>query len=195
MSSSTINVEPPSNTLRTYTSRSGLYRVSYPSNWQVYESSNTGVTIAPPGGVGEVQGQNEVIYGAIINHYDPFGNVNSSQLRSNGDNGGYRGGNISLTDATNDLLTEIQRGSPYLQLVSNKGQRVSMAGGTALAAALRGTDPNTGINERLTIVTRQISDDHLVYLLFVTPEAEASRYSNVLNEMVSSMRINQDQPH
>ncbi len=194
MSSSTISVEPPSNTLRTYTSRSGLYSVSYPSNWQVYESSSTGVTIAPPGGVGNVQGQNEVVYGAIINHYDPFGNVNSSQLRSNDDNGGY-GGNISLTDATNDLLTEIQRGSPYLQLVSNKGQRVSMAGGTALAAALRGTDPNTGINERLTIVTRQISDDHLVYLLFVTPEAEASRYSNLLNQMVSSMRISQTQAH
>jgi hypothetical protein len=194
MSSSTISVEPPSNTLRTYTSRSGLYSVSYPSNWQVYESSSTGVTIAPPGGVGNVQGQNEVVYGAIINHYDPFGNVNSSQLRSNDDNGGY-GGNISLTDATNDLLTEIQRGSPYLQLVSNKGQRVSMAGGTALAAALRGTDPNTGINERLTIVTRQISDDHLVYLLFVTPEAEASRYSNLLNQMVSSMRISQNQAH
>jgi hypothetical protein len=194
MSSSTISVEPPSNTLRTYTSRSGLYSVSYPSNWQVYESSSTGVTIAPPGGVGNVQGQNEVVYGAIINHYDPFGNVNSSQLRSNDDNGGY-GGNISLTDATNDLLTEIQRGSPYLQLVSNKGQRVSMAEGTALAAALRGTDPNTGINERLTIVTRQISDDHLVYLLFVTPEAEASRYSNLLNQMVSSMRISQNQAH
>jgi hypothetical protein len=194
MSSSTISVEAPSNTLRTYTSRSGLYSISYPSNWQVYESSNTGVTIAPPGGVGNVQGQNEVVYGAIINHYDPFGNVSSSQLRSSDDNGGY-GGNISLTDATNDLLTEIQRGSPYLQLVSNKGQRVRMAGGTALAAALRGTDPNTGINERLTIVTRQLSDEHLVYLLFVTPEAEAKGYSNLLNQMVSSMRINQSQQH
>ena len=195
MSSSTISVEPPSNTLRTYTSRSGLYSVSYPSNWQVYESSSTGVTIAPPGGVGNVQGQNEVVYGAIINHYDPFGNVSGSQLRSSGGNIGYGGGNISLADATNDLLTEIQRGSPYLQLVSNQGQRVSMAGGTALAAALRGTDPNTGINERLTIVTRQISDEHLVYLLFVTPEAEASRYSNLLNQMVSSMRISQNQQH
>ena len=70
-----------------------------------------------------------------------------------------------------------------------------MAGGTALAAALRGTDPNTGINERLTIVTRQLSDEHLVYLLFVTPEAEASRYSNLLNQMVSSMRISQNQQH
>src|SRR5438132_8681682 len=68
-----VNVPAPSNSLNSYTSRSGVYRVSYPSNWQVYESSSVGVTIAPPGGVGNVDGNSEVIYGALINHYDPFG--------------------------------------------------------------------------------------------------------------------------
>jgi len=193
MSSSTASIEAPSNTLRAYTSRSGLFQISYPSNWQVYESSSTGVTIAPPSGVGNVQGQSEVILGAIINHYDPFGNTGASQLRSSG-GGGYNG-NITLQDATQDLLTEIQRGSPYLKLASNTGQRVSMAGGTALAAALRGTDPNTGIDERVTVVTRQLSDEHLIYMLFVVPQRDASNYSNLLNTMVSSMRINPSQPH
>jgi len=194
MSSSTVSIEAPSNTLRTYTSRSGLYQISYPSNWQVYESSSTGVTIAPPSGVGNVQGQSEVILGAIINHYDPFGNTGASQLRSSTGGGGYNG-NISLQDATQDLLTEIQRSSPYLKLASNTGQRVSMSGGTALAVALRGTDPNTGIDERITIVTRQLSDEHLLYMLFVVPQRDASNYSNVLNTMVNSMRINTSQPH
>ena len=193
MSSSTVTVEAPSNTLRTYTSRSALFQISYPSNWQVYESSSTGVTIAPPGGIGTVQGQSDVVLGAIINHYDPFGNTGVSQLRSSG-NGGYNG-NISLSDATNDLLTEIQRGSPYLQLATNTGQRVSMAGGTALAAALRGTDPATGIDERITVVTRQLSDEHLIYVLFVVPQREANNYTNVLNTMVTSMRVNPSQPH
>ncbi len=180
-----VSVEPPSNSLRTYTSRSGLYRISYPSNWQVYESGSTGVTIAPPGGVGNVNGSNEIVYGAMINHYDPFGNL-GSRLRS---------GNISIDDATDDLLTEIQRGSPYLRLVRGSGQRVRMAGGTAVAATLRGTDPQTAVDERVTVVTRQLSDEHLLYLLFVTPERDASSYSNLLNEMVNSMRINETQPH
>jgi Zn-dependent protease with chaperone function len=193
MSSSTVTVEAPSNSLRTYTSRSGLFQISYPSNWQVYESSSTGVTIAPPGGIGTVQGRSEVVVGAIINHYDPFGNTGSSQLRSSG-GGGYNG-NISLSDATNDLLTEIQRGSPYLRLASKTGQGVRMAGGTALAAALRGTDPATGIDERITVVTRQLSDEHLIYVLFVVPQRDASNYSNLLNTMVSSMRVNPSQPH
>ena len=175
--SNTISVEAPSSSLRSYTSRSGVYRVSFPSNWQVYEQGNTGVTIAPPGAVL----QNDIVYGAIINHYDPFG-------------GQGLVGNTSLETATNDLLGALQQSSPYLSAASNE-QRIRMAGGTALAAVLRGTDPSTGIAERVTVVTRQLSDDHLIYMLFITPERDASRYSSVLNAMVSSMQINESRPH
>ena len=177
--SSTINVEAPSSTLRSYTSRSGVYRVSFPSNWQVYEQGNTGVTIAPPGAVL----QNDIVYGAIINHYDPFGNAR-----------GLVGGS-TLDDATNDLLATLQQSSPYLRVASGSGQRVRMANGTALAATMRGTDPATGIAERVTVVTRQLSDEHLIYMLFITPERDASRYSSVLNAMVNSMQINETRAH
>ena len=70
---------------------------------------------------------------------------------------------------------------------SKKQMRVN--GGTALSAALRGRDPNTNLDERITIVTRQLSDEHLVYLLFITPERDATRYANVLNTMVSSLQV------
>ena len=176
--SSTITVEAPSSTFRSYTSRSGLYRLSFPSNWQVYEQGTAGVTIAPPGAVL----QNDIVYGAIINHYDPFGNAR----------GLVGGGNIE--DATNDLIATLEQSSPYLRVASGE-QRVRMADGTALAAALHGTDPVTGINERVTVVTRQLSDEHLVYMLFITPERDASRYSSVLNAMVGSMQINTAAPH
>jgi Zn-dependent protease with chaperone function len=176
-----ISVPAPSSTMSSYTSRSGVYRVSYPSNWQVYESSTVAVTIAPPGGMGSVNGNTEVVYGALINHYDPFGNNQS--------------GNISLQSATQDLLAQIQRSSPYLQLASNSAQQLRLSGGTALAATLRGTDPATGINERVTVVTRQLSDEHLLYLLFIVPDREASNYSKVLNSMVGSLQINPSQPH
>jgi hypothetical protein len=157
--SSAISIEPPSSSLRSYTSRSGVYRISYPSNWQVYEQGNTGVTIAPPGAVM----QSDIVAGAIISHYDPFhgrGLVES---------------NTSLDDATNDLLATLRQSSPYLRVASGSGQRFRMAGGTALAATLRGTDPNTGVDERVTVVTRQLSDDHLIYMLFIAPERDASR--------------------
>jgi hypothetical protein len=177
--SSTVNIEAPSSTLRSYTSHSGVYRVSYPSNWQVYEQGNTGVTIAPPGAVL----QNDIVAGVIINHYDPFGNAR-----------GLVGGS-ALDDATNDLLATLQQSSPYLRVASGSGQRVRMANGTALAATLRGTDPATGIAERVTVVTRQLADEHLIYMLFITPERDASRFSSVLNAMVNSMQINETRAH
>lgn len=176
--SNTISIEAPSSTLRSYTARTGLYRLSFPSNWQVYEQGNSGVTIAPPGAVL----QNDIVAGAIINHYDPFGNAR-----------GLVGGS-GIEDATNDLLATLQQSSPYLRPLGS-GQRVRMAGGTALAATLGGTDPATGIAERVTVVTRQLADEHLIYMLFIMPEREASRYNSVLNAMVNSMQINTERAH
>ena len=60
---------------------------------------------------------------------------------------------------------------------------------------MRGTDPATGIPERVTVVTRQLSDEHLIYVLFIAPERDASRYSPVLNAMVNSMQINANRAH
>jgi predicted Zn-dependent protease len=183
--SSVGSVSAPSSSLRSYTNRSGLYRISFPSNWQVYQEGSTGVTIAPEGGVSNVDGRTEVVYGAVINHYDPFNNNGAS----------LRGGNATLEDATNDLIAEIERDSPYLRAVNGSGQRTRMGGGTALAATLRGQNPSTGVMERVTVVTRQLADEHLLYMLFITPDREAANYNGVLNEMVSSMQVASNAPH
>jgi len=182
------SVAPPSSSMRTYTSQSGVYRINYPSNWQIVDQGSTGVTIAPPGGVGNANGRNEIIYGAVINHYDPFGNT-GSYLRGTGN------ANATLDNATNDLIAEIRRGSPYLNEVSGTEQRFRLSGGTALAATLRGNNPSTGITERVTVVTRQLADDHLLYLLFITPDRDAQNYNGVLQAMVSSMQIDSSRPH
>ena len=177
-----INVPAPSSSLRSYTSPSGLYRIGVPSNWQVVQEGSTGAMFGPQGGIGNANGQPEIVVGAIVNHYDPFGGQ------------GYFG-NASLETATNDLLGALQQSSPYLRLVSGSEGRVSMAGGTALAAMMRGVDPQTGIDERVTVVTRQLADEHLLYLLFITPERDAGNYRNVLNAMVNSMQIDTTRRH
>ena len=182
--SSTVTIPAPSTSLRAYTSRSGVYRISYPSNWQVVQEGSTGVTLAPPGGAGSVSGNGEIVVGAIINHYEPFGNGQSSYF-----------GNATIETATNDLLATLQQSSPYLRLVSGSEGRVRLAGGTAVAATLRGVDPQTGIDERVTVVTRQLADEHLLYLLFITPERDAANYRSVLNAMVSSMQIDPQRRH
>jgi Zn-dependent protease with chaperone function len=187
--SKTVSVPAPASSLKSFTAKSGLYRVSYPSNWAVYDQGTNSVTLAPQGGAVNVGGRTEIVYGAIINHYDPFNSGGQMNLQ------GAPAGNATLENATNDLIGQIQQSSSYLRLVQGSGQRTSMAGGQALAAMLTGTNPNTGVQESLTVVTRQLGDEHLVYMLFVTPEKDAARYQPVLQAMVNSMQINANPAH
>ncbi|HUR80911.1 MAG TPA: M48 family metallopeptidase [Thermoanaerobaculia bacterium] len=176
-SSSGVRVPAPSSSWRQYTNQTRSYALAYPSNWRVYEQG-FGVTIAPEGGVGTVSGRSEVVYGAIINHYEPQSH----------------GGRVTMKTATSDLLGQIQQASPHLRVISGSTQQLRLntgdsSGGTALAASLRGRNPNTGIDERVTVVTRALPDGHLMYLVFVTPESDARNYSSVLNQMVSSIQV------
>ncbi len=174
-------VPAPSSSWRQYTNRNGAYAIAYPANWRVYESGGFGVTIAPEGGVGTVGGRNEVVYGVIVNHYEPSGSMTRQSLRSTG--------TVTLESATNDLISTIRSASPHLRVVSGSGQQLSVDGRTALAATLRGVNPNTRIEERVTLVTRALPDGHLIYMVFVTPEDDARSYNGVLNRIVESVQV------
>ena len=182
-SSSIGRVEAPSSSWRKYTNESKAYQIAYPSNWRVYESSGFGVTFAPEGGVGNVGNKTEVVYGAMINHYDPFGNASGTYLRDT------RSGSITLQDATNDLVSQIVQSSPHLRVINNSGQQLNLDGKTALGASLRGVNPNTRVNERVSVITRALPDGHVMYVVFVTPEQEASKYNTVLNSMLKSLNV------
>lgn len=182
-----VNTEVPaaSSSFSSYTSPSRLYRVAYPSNWQVVSQTQTGATIAPQGGLANVGGQTQIIYGAIVNEYAPFNNTGSYLEGIGG------GGNTTLENATNDLIGQIQQSSPYLRVANGSGRRVSVNGGTALTAVMTGVNPETNINEQVQVVTRGLPNGHLVYLLFVTPNNHASEFQNVLNTMIGSMQVAQ----
>jgi predicted Zn-dependent protease len=183
-------VAAPSSSLRKFTNKNGAYAIGYPSNWRVYDSGGFGVTIAPEGGIGDVGGRTEVVYGLIVNHYDPFGNTSGSYLRN-----GTQSRSVTMQDATNDLLAQIQKSSPHLRVINGSGQQLKLDGKTAMAATLRGTNPNTRVPERVTVVTRALPDGHLIYMVFVTPEQDASRYSSVLNNIVASIDVNDTHAH
>jgi len=182
-------VAAPSTSFRQFTNRSGSLQIAYPSNWRVYDSGGFGATIAPEGGVGTVGNRTEILYGAIINHYDPFGNTAGSYLRPGGSQ------SMTLQDATNDLIAQIRRDSPHLSVINGSGQQFNVDGKTALAASLRGRNPNTNVNERVTVVTRALPDGHVMYVLFVTPEAEASSYNRVLSAMLQSLQVDDSRGH
>ncbi len=188
-----INVPAPSSSFKSYTNRLGVYRISYPSNWKVYEQGSAGVTLAPEGGILSADGQNDIVYAAIINHYDPFGNGSGQRNNLRGNGGRSQG--TAIEDATDDLINTLRQNSPYLQVANGSGQRIQVGGGNALAVVMRGVDPATGVDERITVVTRQLADEHLIYMLFITPERDAANYSAVLNKMVASIQVNETKSH
>ena len=184
-------VHLPSTSLSSFTSSERSYRISYPDNWRVYTQGTTGVVLAPDGGITEKGGRTEIVYGAILNHYAPFGNASS---KSRGVRRGYLG-DTSIEDATTDLIEQVRQSDPHLKVVRRSTKTINLKSGPALTAILRGFNPRTRLEEQITVLTHQLADDHLIYLLFVTPERDAKRYSNALESMVRSIQIDDDYKH
>jgi len=187
-------IERPSTRFRTFRQRSGFFEIQYPENWRVAEPANGyGVTILPPGGaVRASNGQEVLVYGVVVNHYDPFegsiGGVSSNQR-------GPVSGNTSLEQATNDLVNQIRESNPHLSLIPNSTRRQTIDQGRALSVMLGGRSPVTGSDERVTVFTRELPDGHVLYALFVAPAQDYSALSQTFQTMVSSLHVNDEAAH
>ena len=69
-----VRIERPSTRFRTFRQRNDFFQIQYPDNWRAAEpSSGYGVTLLPPGGaVRASNGQEVLVYGVVVNHYEPF---------------------------------------------------------------------------------------------------------------------------
>src|SRR5262249_48398977 len=122
-----IKVPPPSSNLRTYRQSNGVYEIPYPDNWREYPANDTlGVTFVPEGGAVDANGQTQIIYGAMVNHYRPLGNQSAPRPRNlrGGASGSLR---VSLSDATNDLVNSITQSNPYLRVVNGSNRQPRLA--------------------------------------------------------------------
>ncbi len=64
-----------------------------------------------------------------------------------------------------------------------------------MSTTLSGTSPVTGEEERVTVVTRQLGDGHILYTLLIAPGREYNTFSSAFNRMVQSMRVNDEAAH
>src|SRR6185436_9604893 len=116
-----------------------------------------GVTIAPDGGVVDAGGkERDLIYGVVINHYEPFLNdVDEADGRFSfqgapGEPAGRIESRTSLAEATNDLVGQILRTNPTLKLVPDSQRTDTIDGAPALSLVLSGRSAATGAEERVT---------------------------------------------
>jgi hypothetical protein len=173
-------IAPPSAQTASYASKDGLFRISYPANWKLYDSGSSGATFAPEGGAGTIDGTTEVVYGAIASEYDPIGDAAAQKQ--------VEGGVVTLTDATDDLIAQIRHGSPHLT-PTGRDQPEHLPSGDVLECVLRGDNPRTGLAERVTVVTHALPDQHLFFIILVSPERDAATYATVWKAMLDSLRI------
>jgi beta-barrel assembly-enhancing protease len=196
-----VRVSQPSSRFQRFEQHNGLFTIDHPDNWRAYGSdSGFAVSIAPDGGVVETgNGQQAMLYGVIVNHYAPFDGyqdrLRQSRQRSYApfeDTDEWRG---SLEDATDDLVRQIIRSNPYLQAQDGRARQEPIDGAPSFSVALSGRSPVTGQDESVTVVTRGLSDGHVLYALCIAPGAAHEAVARTFAHMLRTLYVNDDTTH
>ena len=188
-------IERPSTRMRTYRQRGDFFQIQYPENWRASEGGTAhGVTLFPDGGaVRASNGQDVLVYGVVINHYEPFGGSVGNVFTDRRDPVTGRQG--TLEQATNDLVDQLVQNNRHLSYVRNSIKRQTIDGANALSVVLGGISPVTRVEERITVFTRELPDGHVIYALFIAPAQNYSELSNTFQRMVSTLRVNDNAAH
>ena len=143
-------------------------RVSIPSNWRQVAESNS-VWFVPEGGYGQYNGQ------AVYTHGASFG---VAQVNSN-----------NLSNATQELINGLAQGNSNLR---NDGgsQRTTMSGRTAVFTTLSNVNEATGRPESVRLITTQLRNGQLFYMVAVAPQSERN-FEGAFETILRSVRINE----
>ncbi len=185
-------VEKPSSQSRYYRSPGGFFTVAYPENWSFYPGSDgAGVTFTPRGGAPRINGQAQIVHGAIVNYYRPIGD-NSEWSGLARRSFRYVGGRGEVAEAANDVLDCLLQNQPYLDYIRGSDRRGWVDGWPAITLTLAGLSPVTGRAERIQAYLRAVDDDRILYALFVAPDEEFDRYRATFDRMLRSLSIDDE---
>ena len=196
-----VRVDQPSSRFQRFEQRNGFFTIEHPDNWRAYASdSGYAVSIAPDGGVVDTgNGQQAMLYGVIVNHYAPFEGYTDRQQGSRQrnyapyeDTERWRG---SLEDATDDLVRQIIRSNSYLRAQDGQARQEQIDGAASFSVVLSGRSPVTGQEERVTVVTRGLSDGHVLYALCIVPGSGYDSMARTFAQMLRTLNVNEDAAH
>jgi Zn-dependent protease with chaperone function len=158
-------VQLPSSRMRVFSSGNWI-QMNVPDNWREFPTQSS-VWFAPEGGYGD-QG---ITHGAMI--------------------GAVQAGSNNLQQATQDYVNGLMQGegNNYLRQSTNF-TRTTLGGRNAYATTLTGRSPLTNRNEVVNVVTTQLRNGSLFYVVAVAPENESSNYNYAFSNMLRSIRLN-----
>jgi hypothetical protein len=150
----------------------GPMKINRPENWPVNLPQQQGqfVTIAPEAGVTN----SGVGYGVLLNGFPS------------------RGQRQSLDEMTSQLIQQIQQNNQLEQL--SKGQAITIGGLEGRATMLRSPSPfpaadGAAQQERDLLVTVQLRDGSMIYMIFVAPESDFSKLQPTFEAMIRSAQF------
>lgn len=159
-------VEYPSSRYRTY--NEGAFTVSIPDNWR--EINNQGdLWFAPNGAYGSANGQN------VFTHAVNFG-VAQSRYRN-------------VQQATNDFINRMQQSNGNMR-ARGGNQRMDVDGRYGQLLTLDNVNEATGRAEIVNVVTTQLRNGELFYMIAVSPSDEYGTYQNTFLTILRSLRLN-----
>jgi Zn-dependent protease with chaperone function len=163
----TGRVDDPSSRYRSY--NEGSYTISVPDNWREVNDQN-GLWFAPNGGFGSASNGRTVFTHAV--------NAGVAQSRYG-----------NLQQATNDFINNLQQGNSNLRARGNY-QRVTVDGRAGYFIALNNVNEATGQPEVVNVVTTQLRNGGLFYLIQVSPNSDYGAYQNVFSNILRSLQLN-----
>ena len=160
-------VEYPSSRYRTY--NGGNFSVSIPDNWQQV-SQQGGLWFSPNGGYGTTgNGQFVFTHGVTL--------------------GVAQAQNRNLQQATNDFINDLQRGNGNLRARSGY-QRIDVDGRYGQLITFDNVNEATNRAETISLVTTQLRDGELFYMISVSPSDEYRNYQSTFSRILGSLQLN-----
>src|SRR2546423_1383556 len=163
----TGRVDYPSSRYRSY--NEGTFTISVPDNWREVNDQN-GLWFAPNGGFGSASNGQTVFTHAV--------NAGVAQSRYG-----------NLQQATNDFINGLQQGNPNLRARSNY-QRVTVDGRAGYFITLNNVNEATNQPEVVNVVTTQLRNGGMFYLIQVSPNNDYGTYQSVFSNILRSLQLN-----
>ncbi len=166
------NVPSPASEYRTYNA-GNVFSVAVPSNWQELQSAGNSITFAPQGAYGSSSSGSSVFTHGIELGITP---AQSGNLQS----------------ATDDLVRSLAQGNPQLK-VEGTGSPTQFAGREGLQLRLQNVSEVTGSPETVLVTTTLLDGGNLLYSIGVAPSNQFREYSQALQRVNASVRLQQQQ--
>jgi hypothetical protein len=95
----------------------------------------------------------------------------------------------NLQQATDEFLQSLGAGNGNLRQRSGY-QRTTLSGRTALTTSFSNVNEATGQAEIVTVVTTQLRNGELFYMIAVTPQNESGTYQTAFRNILRSLQLN-----